>query len=151
MPCHGTAFPGSFGKRSNHFTRNIFTNKSFYNSAEIFPTGIRSICLVFTTCTQWLGQFTIVYSTPYMMTNIKFGTFYLFGSSLVIAGIVVFFFMPETKGLSIEEMDILFAQKGLAHNIRKKTDAIISQNAANDVATMVRGDEKSNKVEMEEL
>lgn len=121
-------------------------------SAEIFPTGIRSVCLVFTTCTQWLGQFIIVYSTPYMMTNIKFGTFYFFGSSLVVAVIVVFLFMPETKGLSIEEMDILFAQTGLAHSARKKTDLVIAQNANDDVVR-VDSDEtlKPNKVQVEEI
>ena len=35
--------------------------------AEAFPTAVRQVCLVFTTCTQWLGQFIIAYSTPYMV------------------------------------------------------------------------------------
>jgi hypothetical protein len=126
-----------------------FTNNS--SSAEVFPTGIRSVCLVFTTCTQWLGQFTIVYSTPYMMADIKYGTFYFFGSSLIVAAIVAFLFMPETKGLSIEEMDILFAQKGFAHNARRKTDAIIAQNAANAVPAKVDDYEKQDRMEVEKI
>lgn len=93
--------------------------------AEVFPTAIRSVCLVFTTCTQWLGQFIIVYSTPYMITNITYGTFLFFGSSLVVGILTVILFLPETKGLSLEEMDILFSIKGLAHQQRKKADAII--------------------------
>lgn len=102
--------------------------------AEVFPTGIRSVCLVFTTCTQWLGQFMIVYSTPYMIKNIKFGTFIFFGASLVVGIIVVFLFVPETRGFSLEDMDILFNVKGLAATQRKKADEIIaSQRAAENV------------------
>jgi sugar porter (SP) family MFS transporter len=95
--------------------------------AEVFPTGVRSVCLVFTTCTQWLGQFIIVYSTPYMMNNIKYGTFIFFGSSLVVGITFVILFMPETKGLALEDMDIMFNMAGLAHGKRAKTDAVISE------------------------
>ncbi|KAH9221898.1 general substrate transporter [Leptodontidium sp. 2 PMI_412] len=100
--------------------------------AEVFPTGTRSVCLVFTTCTQWLGQFIIVYSTPYMMNNIKYGTFIFFGSSLVVGMIFVILFMPETKGLSLEDMDIMFNMSGLAHGKRAKTDGIISERRVAD-------------------
>ncbi|KAL2068306.1 hypothetical protein VTL71DRAFT_16404 [Oculimacula yallundae] len=100
--------------------------------AEVFPTGTRSLCLVFTTCTQWLGQFIIVYSTPYMMNNIKYGTFIFFGSSIVVGMTFVTLFMPETKGLSLEDMDIMFNIAGLAHGKRAKTDAIIAERRVAD-------------------
>lgn len=97
-------------------------------SAEVFPTAIRSVCLVFTTCTQWLGQFIVVYSTPYMMNNITYGTFLFFGCSIVVGIVFAWCFMPETKGLSLEDMDIMFNLKGLAHNMRPETDRIIAAN-----------------------
>lgn len=103
--------------------------------AEVFPTAIRAVCLVFTTCTQWVGQFIIVYSTPYMMTNITYGTFLLFGTSVVIGIVVVFLFMPETKNLSLEEMDILFNISGMGYQQRSKADHIIAEmRAAENVA-----------------
>jgi hypothetical protein len=34
--------------------------------------------------------------------------FFMFGSFSIIMGIFVFFFIPETKGLSLESMDELF-------------------------------------------
>ncbi|KAK0391833.1 hypothetical protein NLU13_1332 [Sarocladium strictum] len=97
--------------------------------AEVFPMAIRSACMLFTTCAQWLGQFTIVYSTPYMMTNITYGTFFLFGFSVLFGICFAFAFIPETKGLSLEDMDILFNQSGLAFTWRKKTDRIIQDRA----------------------
>jgi hypothetical protein len=72
-----------------------------------------------------------------MITNITYGTFLFFGSSLVVGILTVILFLPETKGLSLEEMDILFSIKGLAHQQRKKADAVIQdmRSAENLVGT----------------
>lgn len=61
------------------------------------------------------------------MTNITYGTFFLFGTSIVIGIVVVLLFMPETKGLSLEEMDILFHVSGFANTQRAKADDIIKE------------------------
>lgn len=61
------------------------------------------------------------------MTNITYGTFFLFGVSIVIGVVVVLLFMPETMGLSLEEMDILFKVGGLAYSQRTKADDIIKE------------------------
>lgn len=43
------------------------------------------------------------------ITNIySQGMFFMFGSFCFLMGIFVFFFVPETKGLSLEKMDELF-------------------------------------------
>ncbi|KAI1418301.1 general substrate transporter [Hypoxylon sp. FL1857] len=116
--------------------------------AEVFPTGIRSACLLFTTCTQWLGQFIIVYSTPYMITSITYGTFLFFGGFLLIGTLVVFFLMPETKGLSLEDMDVLFNIKGLATTQRRKADEIIgSQRAAENAVSLEEKTEHAMNIE----
>ncbi|KAI1071621.1 hypothetical protein LB507_005516 [Fusarium sp. FIESC RH6] len=100
--------------------------------AEIFPMAIRSICLVFTTCAQWLGQFIIVYSTPYMMTDITWGTFILFACSVVFGLCFAFFLIPETKGISLEGMDLLFSRKGMPRTWRRQTNDIIAQRRAGE-------------------
>ncbi|KAL6916282.1 hypothetical protein ACHAP8_010914 [Fusarium lateritium] len=98
--------------------------------AEIFPMAIRSICLVFTTCAQWLGQFIIVYSTPYMMADITYGTFLLFACSVVFGLFFAFFLIPETKGISLEDMDILFSRKGMPRTWRRQTNDVIAERRA---------------------
>lgn len=80
-----------------------------------------------------------------MMTNITYGTFFFFGSFLIFGVLVVFLFMPETKGLSLEEMNVLFNVKGLAITQRKKADEIIaSQRAAENVVHLKDDTEYSN-------
>lgn len=66
------------------------------------------------------------------MTNITYGTFLFFGSSLVVGIIVVWVFMPETKGLALEDMDIMFNLGGLAHSKRIRTDEIIAEKRAQE-------------------
>ena len=66
------------------------------------------------------------------MTNITYGTFLLFGTSLVVGTVFIYLFLPETKGLLLEEMDILFSQKGPAVSQRREADRIISEERRKD-------------------
>lgn len=66
------------------------------------------------------------------MTNITYGTFLFFGCSLVVGICAVILFMPETKGLSLEEMDIMFNLSGLAHSKRATADRIIMEKRATE-------------------
>lgn len=74
------------------------------------------------------------------MTNITYGTFFLFGTSIIIGIVVVLLFMPETMGLSLEEMDILFKVSGFAYNQRAKADDIIKE--MREAEQLVRDDVK---------
>ncbi|KAG5782214.1 hypothetical protein H9Q73_004142 [Fusarium xylarioides] len=87
--------------------------------AEIFPLG-------------WLGQFIVVYSTPYMMKNIKWGTFIFFAAFIVVGIFFAYFLVPETARLTLEDMDILFSTKGSARHKRRAVDAILQNRQQND-------------------
>jgi hypothetical protein len=82
---------------------------------------------VFTTCTQWLFQFVIAYSTPYMIADIQYGTFLFFGTSVVCGLIFSYFFLPETKGVTLEDIDIMFGSKGFARQKRKALDGVLAE------------------------
>lgn len=77
-------------------------------ASEIFPLDIRMLCVSLTTADTWLGSFIIARSTPYMISDLGYGAYFFFGSILVAMGVWSFFFVPETKGISLEEMDMLF-------------------------------------------
>ncbi|KAJ1333158.1 MFS transporter SP family sugar:H+ symporter [Microdochium nivale] len=77
-------------------------------TSEVLPTRIRTLGMTLTICFQWLTQFMVVYDLPYMILGISYGTFLFFGSCIVVAIIFAWLFVPETKGLQLEDMDLLF-------------------------------------------
>lgn len=77
--------------------------------SEIFPLDIRMLCVAITTADQWLWSFIISRTTPYMITSLGYGTYMFFGALMVLMGFWAFFFIPETKGLTLEDMDTLFS------------------------------------------
>lgn len=79
-------------------------------SSEILPTRIRTLGMMFACMMQWLAQFMVVYSLPHMVAKITFGTFYFFAACTIVALLFAYFFIPETKGVALEEMDFLFGK-----------------------------------------
>lgn len=69
-------------------------------ASEIFPLDIRMFCVALTTASTWLGSFVVSRATPYMITDLGYGTFFMFGAFVVLMGIWAFFCVPETKGWS---------------------------------------------------
>ncbi|GAA6029913.1 hypothetical protein NBRC10512_003637 [Rhodotorula toruloides] len=80
--------------------------------SEIYPTRIRGACAAWTAAAQWLFQFIIARETPDMIASMgAWGTFLLFSMFNFLSAVFAFFFIPETKGKSLEEMDDLFGVK----------------------------------------
>ncbi|KAJ5104918.1 sugar transporter [Penicillium alfredii] len=77
-------------------------------ASEVLPSRVRTIGMMCSVCMQWLAQFMVVYSLPYMIASIKFGAFYFFAACTVVALVFAYIFVPETKGVPLEEMDTLF-------------------------------------------
>ncbi|KAH7031468.1 general substrate transporter [Microdochium trichocladiopsis] len=77
-------------------------------TSEVLPTRIRTLGMTVTICFQWLTQFMVVYSLPYMILGISYGTFLFFGACTVVAIVFAWLFVPETKGVQLEDMDLLF-------------------------------------------
>ena len=52
-------------------------------------------------------------TSPFISTS-NFGAFIFFGCITSLGAIFVYFFVPETKGLTLEEMDEVFGEVGFA-------------------------------------
>ncbi|KAJ1302114.1 hypothetical protein OPQ81_000945 [Rhizoctonia solani] len=76
--------------------------------SEIFPLGVRALGQTITSATQWLWQFVVARSTPYMIKNIGYGRYLFFGLCMTLMIPWVYFVLPETKGVSLEDMERLF-------------------------------------------
>lgn len=62
---------------------------------EIFPTRIRALAMTLIVSVQWIMQFVIIYSTPYMIANITYGTFFVFAASIFVSSIIVYCFVSS--------------------------------------------------------
>jgi MFS family permease len=82
--------------------------------AEVYPNSSRSKGVALATATVWLCNFIVGVATPPMMESIGFGTYIFFGSFCFLAAIWAYFFVPETKGKTLEQMDEVFNDNSTA-------------------------------------
>ncbi|KAK1997084.1 general substrate transporter [Colletotrichum falcatum] len=76
--------------------------------SEIFNLGNRSKAMAITTSATWMCNFIIGLVTPDMLETIGFGTYLFFAAFCALAFIMTYFFVPETRGKSLEDMDLVF-------------------------------------------
>ncbi|KAF2141488.1 uncharacterized protein K452DRAFT_228983 [Aplosporella prunicola CBS 121167] len=72
--------------------------------SEIFTTRIRDPGVAVGVASQWLFNFVFSLTTPYMIDDIGWGTFLLWGLFDLVIALGTFFFLRETAGLSLEEI-----------------------------------------------
>ncbi|KAL2871837.1 putative MFS quinate transporter [Aspergillus lucknowensis] len=79
---------------------------------EIFPTRIRNVSYAASMSLHWFFQFAVVRVTPNMFVSLHDWGAYLFWALVCFVGLIVLgVWMPETKGVPIEQMGELFEGK----------------------------------------
>ncbi|KAK2594970.1 hypothetical protein QQS21_007328 [Conoideocrella luteorostrata] len=89
-------------------------------AGEIFPTQVRSYGVASAAATQWLFNFMVTRVTPQIINNIGWKVFLVFGSPCFGMSIFTFFFMKETKGLTLEELNIHFGGNRYMNEVSPK-------------------------------
>ncbi|KAF1974075.1 putative sugar transporter [Bimuria novae-zelandiae CBS 107.79] len=91
-------------------------------ASELLPNRVRTLGMMCAVCMQWLAQFVVVYSLPHMVADITYSTSIFFGACTVIAILFAFFFVPETKGVALEDINIMFGSGAplFARSARKR-------------------------------
>jgi sugar porter (SP) family MFS transporter len=76
---------------------------------EIFPLPIRSRGVALSTASNWLWNCIIAVITPYMVgtdkANLGAKVFFIWGSLCFLCLVYAYLLVPETKGLSLEQVD----------------------------------------------
>ncbi|KAF4997119.1 hypothetical protein FDECE_12163 [Fusarium decemcellulare] len=105
---------------------------------ELWPNRIRSFGSALSQCFHWLFIFAMAYGAPSLLkqTN-NWGAFIFFGGWCFVSLFYVYLMVPETSGLSVEEMDEIF--KGSWFNAARR-----SQRQTN--VTFIEGQEEHGKV-----
>ncbi|KAK9462289.1 putative MFS monosaccharide transporter [Lipomyces oligophaga] len=84
--------------------------------AEIFPSSLRAKGVALTTCSNWINNFIIGLITPPLIDGTGFGTYVFFGAFALLSFFWTYFFVPETKGVTLEMMDTLFKDHSELHD-----------------------------------
>lgn len=93
--------------------------------SEVFPLGVRAKGISIGGSSNWLNNFAIGQATPDMVAAMGFGTFIFFGVVCFLAAGFVWYFVPETKNLTLEEMDEVFGDEaGTALEDRRRLNKI---------------------------
>ena len=76
---------------------------------EVFPTNVRGRAAAIAASVDWLANFVIIEIFPALQTAIGLAwVMVLFAGLAVVAIVFVARFLPETKGLSVEEVVTVF-------------------------------------------
>lgn len=83
---------------------------------EIFPLEIRAKAMSLSVASNWLWNFGIGYATPYLVNDqpgsagLGVKVFFIWGSTCFCCLVFTWFCVPETKGLSLEQIDDMFQE-----------------------------------------
>ncbi|ORY31956.1 sugar transporter [Naematelia encephala] len=76
--------------------------------AEIFNNRTRHYGLMTAAATQWLWNFAVSKCTPLMVIHLPHGGIFFFFAAINMISFSLALFLPETRGVSLEAMDVLF-------------------------------------------
>ncbi|KAJ5933983.1 hypothetical protein N7454_006312 [Penicillium verhagenii] len=96
---------------------------SWVYPAEIFPVDIRNQGNSVTTFTNWTINLVFAQFSPTALSNIGFRYFYVFFVFNLIAMVCYMLFFPETKGKTLEQMDLLFGDHQVPLSAAEKVGA----------------------------
>ncbi len=91
-------------------------------TGEIFPLKVRAKALSMTTATNWLFNWAIAYSTPYLVNygpgdaNLQAKIFFIWFGCCFLCIAFVYFMIYETKGLTLEQIDELYDEVHIARH-----------------------------------
>lgn len=74
-----------------------------------------------------MNNFIVGQVTPRMLKSLPFGTYIIFGVLTYIGASFVWLYIPETKRLTLEEMDVIFGSQGTAQADFQRMEAINSE------------------------
>ncbi|CAK5265471.1 unnamed protein product [Mycena citricolor] len=88
-----------------------FLGLAFLYSSEISPLSVRTHMTALSTTSTWLFNFTVVEATPTGFLSLRNNYFIIYACiNWFIILPTVYFFFPETQGLSLEHVDSIFLE-----------------------------------------
>ena len=98
-------------------------------TSEVFPLSIRGRGMSLSVASNWLWNFGIGYATPYLVNPTTYGingekaanlgvkVFFIWGSTCAGCFLFTYFFVPETRSLSLEQIDRLYRESTIVGSV----------------------------------
>ncbi|KAJ5640087.1 uncharacterized protein N7484_007949 [Penicillium longicatenatum] len=115
-------------------------------TSEVFPLSMRAKGVSIGGSSNWLNNFAVATATSPFVKASTLGTFIFFGCVTTIGIFYVIFFVPETRGRTLEEMDELFGSTGMA-----AADAERKHRIEREIGLLALVGVESSAMEKEEL
>ncbi|KAJ9193046.1 hypothetical protein DTO021D3_4952 [Paecilomyces variotii] len=97
----------------------------FTYSAEAFPLHVREVGMSWATATTWCFNFVLSFTWPHLMNAFQpQGAFGWYAAWCIVGWFLVLLFVPETKALTLEELDQVFAVPTSKHAAYQVKNAI---------------------------
>lgn len=81
----------------------------FTYNAESAALAVRDVHASLGTATTWMACFILGFTLPHMKNSIKNeGVFCFYAAWCIVLFVLIFLFVPETKGYTLEELDLIF-------------------------------------------
>jgi MFS transporter, SP family, sugar:H+ symporter len=75
---------------------------------EMFPYRYRAVAMAFATSANWFWNFMLAFFTPFITGEIQFAYGYVFAGCNLAAFVVIYFFLIESSGKTLEEVDAMY-------------------------------------------
>ena len=92
--------------------------------AEVWPISNRPYGIALGASSNWMNNFIVGQVTPDMLSGITYGTYIIFGLLTFGGAAFIWFYVPETKRLTLEEMDVLFGVDSTAADDFARMEAV---------------------------
>ncbi|KAJ8660550.1 hypothetical protein O0I10_003596 [Lichtheimia ornata] len=84
--------------------------------SEIYPMALRAKSTSITTAINWVFNAVVGKFSPLLLAQSTIGTYIFFGLFCLVSAVFSFFYVPETKGKTLEEMQVIFETSARSSN-----------------------------------
>ncbi|CAK7224533.1 hypothetical protein SCUCBS95973_005549 [Sporothrix curviconia] len=104
-------------------------------TAEYAPLMTRTQSAAISSSTSWIFTFLVAMTTPVAINSIGSKTYIIYGMFNVVSIAIVYFLYPETKGKTLEQIDLIFSgPKVLMHATVEELEELQRQEIATAIA-----------------
>ncbi|RYP62437.1 hypothetical protein DL769_007309 [Monosporascus sp. CRB-8-3] len=88
-------------------------------AAEIQPQRTRASATSIAHGSNWITNFLVALFTPSLLAHSSYGAYFLFGACTLFTALVCCVFMPETRGKSLDDIDLAFHGKSPVEALKR--------------------------------